>query len=134
MKIVAKALILDASGKMLLLYRGSTHPNFPGHLDLPGGEVEEDEAWEGAVSREIFEETALKVSKTNLRRVVDKKYPKVTHVLYMANIGTATPEVTLSWEHSSYIWLKKNDLLSISLPKNVDKYFSDVIEHLKSTP
>jgi hypothetical protein cdivTM_02988 len=35
-KIVSKALIKNKNGKYLLLYRGDTHPNFPGHLDLPG--------------------------------------------------------------------------------------------------
>lgn len=38
-KTVSKALIKNRAGAYLLLYRGDSHPNFPGYLDIPGGEV-----------------------------------------------------------------------------------------------
>lgn len=53
-KIVSKALIKNKNGKYLLLYRGDTHPNFPGHLDLPGGEVESEETPPGWRPREKY--------------------------------------------------------------------------------
>ena len=52
-KTVSKALIKNKNGKYLLLYRGDTHPNFPGHLDLPGGEVESEETSKTATAREV---------------------------------------------------------------------------------
>ena len=52
-KIVAKALVRNSEGLCLVLYRGNTHPRFPGHIDFPGGEVESEETPEAAVAREI---------------------------------------------------------------------------------
>ena len=39
-KVVAKTLIKDANGLILVLHRSKTHPKFAEHFDLPGGEVE----------------------------------------------------------------------------------------------
>ncbi len=132
MKVVAKALITDFDGKLLLLYRGMTHPNFPGHLDLPGGEIEDGEKWIDAVAREIGEETAIQTDSTLLEKVLEKQYPDVIHVLYTTTLPLNPPEISLSWEHSSYEWLTKETLLQTQLPLGTDRYFLDVIEYLKT--
>ncbi len=131
-KIVAKALVVDQSNRLLLLYRGMTHPHFPGHLDLPGGEVEDGEQWEEAVAREIEEETGLNVSEKNLTKVMEKSYHDVTHVLYVAQLAAQSPKPNLSWEHSNYKWFTKENLLAEAIPDGVDLYYSDVIEHIRS--
>ena len=66
-KAVSKALIKNKNGKYLLLYRGDTHPNFPGHLDLPGGEVESEETSKTATAREVQEETGICIYPNNLK-------------------------------------------------------------------
>ena len=66
-KIVSKALIKNKNGKYLLLYRGDTHPNFPGHLDLPGGEVESEETSRMATAREVQEETGICIYPNDLK-------------------------------------------------------------------
>ena len=66
-KIVSKALIKNKNGKYLLLYRGDTHPNFPGHLDLPGGEVESEETSRMATTREVQEETGICIYPNGLK-------------------------------------------------------------------
>jgi 8-oxo-dGTP pyrophosphatase MutT (NUDIX family) len=132
-KVVAKALITDNSGNLLMLFRGMTHPNFPGHLDLPGGEVEENEEWNKAVAREVMEETALQIDSSSLKKSLEKSYPNVTHVLYTTTLTDTSPKPSLSWEHSGYKWYTKNDLLKKSLPKGVDSYYLDVVEYLNST-
>lgn len=66
-KAVSKALIKNKNGKYLLLYRGDTHPNFPGHLDLPGGEVESEETSKTATAREIQEETGICIYPNDLK-------------------------------------------------------------------
>lgn len=66
-KVVSKALIKNKNGKYLLLCRGDTHPSFPGHLDLPGGEVESEETSKTATAREIQEETGICIYPNNLK-------------------------------------------------------------------
>lgn len=132
MKVVAKVLITDFDGKLLLLYRGMTHPNFPGHLDLPGGEIEDGEKWIDAVAREIGEETAIQTDSTLLEKVLEKQYPDVIHVLYTTTLPLNPHEISLSWEHTSYEWLTKETLLQTQLPLGTDRYYLDVIEYLKT--
>lgn len=132
MKVVAKALLMDEDGNLLLLNRGLTHPNFPGHFDLPGGEVEEGEPWDIAVAREIFEEAGISVTTEHLKKLFEKQHPTVLHALYTAKLSSKKPPVKLSWEHSAFHWIPPKKLLSLPLPEGVDKYYADVIEHLKN--
>jgi len=132
MKIVAKALVKNPQGKLLLLYRGASHPNFPGHLDLPGGEIEKGEEWLDAVVREISEETGVAIKGDRLKKVFEKQYPEVTHVLYVANTDANMTDISLSWEHASYQWFTKKELLEKNMPIGVDRYYLDVINYLKS--
>lgn len=131
-KIVAKALIINKDGKLLLLFRGDSHPNFPGHLDLPGGEVEGHEHWEDAVAREIREETDIVVPLSKLTKAFEKTRPDVTHVLYLTEIDETNPTIKLSWEHRDFKWYEKEALLNEPLPKSADPYYADVIEYLRS--
>jgi hypothetical protein cdivTM_02988 len=75
-KTVSKALIKNKNGKYLLLYRGDTHPNFPGHLDLPGGEVESEETSKTATAREVQEETGICIYPNDLKKLFVKQYKK----------------------------------------------------------
>lgn len=133
MKIVAKALLTDSSNNLLLLNRGLTHPNFPGHYDLPGGEVEYGESWGTAVVREIKEETGVIVDVGQLDKVFEQQHPTVLHVLYVVHLNEEKPDVKLSWEHKSFQWITPLDILARSMPEGVDKYYLDVIQYLKSS-
>ena len=131
MKIVAKVLITNPKGEFLLLNRSTTHPNFPGHLDLPGGEVEKGEQWSVAVAREVKEETGINVLASSLTKVYEIHYPKVTHVLFETTLKSSTPVINLSWEHVMHKWFRKTELLQIPIPPSVDRYYSDVLNYLK---
>jgi 8-oxo-dGTP diphosphatase len=55
--VAAGAVVIDASRRLLLVRRG--RPPSEGEWTLPGGRVEDGEAPETAVLRELLEETAL---------------------------------------------------------------------------
>ena len=133
MKIVAKALLIDSSNNLLLLNRGLTHPNFPRHYDLPGGEVENGESWGAAVAREIEEEAGIRVDVSQLKKVFERQHPTVLHALYVAHLDDEKPNVKLSWEHSDFRWTTTEELLDLALPNGADKYYLDVIQHLQSS-
>lgn len=130
MKIVAKALIENSEGKFLFLYRGNTHPNFPGHLDLPGGEVERNEAMQDAVAREISEEVGLNIGSNSLENVLSVERPDVLHVLFHTRITTTPLTIQLSWEHQSYEWLSIEDVIRTGIEDNMDNYYKDVFAYL----
>lgn len=106
-KIVSKALIKNKNGKYLLLYRGDTHPNFPGHLDLPGGEVESEETSKTATTREVQEETGICIYPNDLKKLFVKQYKNTKHVLFETVIDKTEADISvkLSWEHKKYRWM-----------------------------
>ncbi len=134
MKIVAKALVRDKAGNILLLRRGLTHPNFPRHFDFPGGEVEPDEPHVDAVKREIREETGLDVSLDELELAFKKQISEdLIHVLYTTSLPLDTPPVILSWEHSGYEWIPFDEMVALPLPDGVDNYHLNVLNFLDKT-
>lgn len=132
-KTVSKALIKNKNGKYLLLYRGDTHPNFPGHLDLPGGEVESEETSKTATAREVQEETGICIYPNDLKKLFVKQYKNTKHVLFDIVIDKteAGISVKLSWEHKKYRWMTLSELLDTNIPEGADPYYIDVIDYLK---
>ena len=122
-KTVSKALIKNRAGAYLLLYRGDSHPNFPGHLDIPGGEVEPNESYKEATAREIWEETGVHVQSNSLEELFAKQYKNVKHILFEANIDEIDIPVKLSWEHKNYCWMTREELLNTAVPNNADPYY-----------
>jgi 8-oxo-dGTP pyrophosphatase MutT (NUDIX family) len=59
-RIVARVVVVDSAGRILLLHtRDPTYPELGTWWELPGGGVEPGEALEDAASRELFEETSI---------------------------------------------------------------------------
>jgi len=129
-KIVAKALVRNLDGKLLLLYRGKTHPHFPGHLDLPGGEVEEGEQIKDAIIREIQEETGIVITSSQTSKAFEINYPNVNHVLFNANVSENDLAVRLSWEHQGYEWLSVEEIIIRGIDSSMDPYYVDVFSYL----
>ncbi|MEU8202606.1 NUDIX domain-containing protein [Streptosporangium sp. NPDC049046] len=67
------AIVLDGSGRMLLVRRG--HPPGEGLWSVPGGRVESGESDSEAVVREVLEETGLTVVPGRLAGTVDRPGP-----------------------------------------------------------
>ena len=131
-KVVAKALVRNSKGLYLVLYRGNTHPLFPGHTDFPGGEVESEETPEAAVAREIQEETGLLVDPKKLKKLFTKQYQQASHVLFEAKLTEPDAKVALSWEHKSYRWITPEELKSLPKFPGADSYYTDVVDYLSS--
>jgi 8-oxo-dGTP diphosphatase len=131
-KVVAKALVRNSKGLYLVLYRGNTHPLFPGHTDFPGGEVESEETPEAAVAREIQEETGLSVNPNKLKKLFAKQYQQTTHVLFEAKLAEPDAKVALSWEHKGYRWITPEELKSLPRFPGADPYYTDAVDYLSN--
>lgn len=112
MKNVAKALIRDNQGNILVLYRSDTHPRLAHDLDLPGGEIEYGENMEVGTAREILEETGLDipVNGEDLRYSWRAFWGQKYHV-YEVTLET-TPKVEISWEHESFDWVSEEEFVA----------------------
>lgn len=131
-KVVAKALVRNSKGLYLVLYRGNTHPLFPGHTDFPGGEVESEEAPEAAVAREIQEETGLSVNPNKLKKLFTKQYRQTTHILFEAKLAEPDAKIALSWEHKDYRWITPEELKRLPRFPGADPYYTDAVDYLSS--
>jgi len=115
LQIVAKAIILNSTGQVLLLKRSPTDPRRPGEWDFPGGEINPGEEITQGVCREILEETSLRAdaSKVKLVFAASQPYPEVsvTRLLFIAQIGNS--DVKLSHEHDSFRWTTVSTVLEL---------------------
>jgi 8-oxo-dGTP diphosphatase len=104
---LAKVVIVNAAGDVLLLRRSETDTRRPLEWDLPGGNVEPGEDIRAAVVRETLEEAGVQLTHPTV--VYGHSEPRLPHGLptwiFFAEKVAGDPTVTLSFEHDRYIWL-----------------------------
>jgi 8-oxo-dGTP pyrophosphatase MutT (NUDIX family) len=131
MKQVAKLLIIDSNDQHLLMYR-SKHPRFGDDPDLPGGTLEEGELPLETMLREVYEEAGVIIDSKNAREVyggTDYSTRKTHYSLFIAKVAER-PNIVMSWEHSSYEWLDRDNFLEKAKNAN-DTYMHMVYDVLK---
>lgn len=107
-RVVAKSVILNPDGAVLLLRRSQTDTRRPGEWDFPGGIIEPGEDMAAGAAREISEESGLQVAPERLMLLYAatesyKGEVSVTRLLFMASVDTDA--VQLSFEHDHYKWV-----------------------------
>lgn len=112
MKKVAKLLIINPTDHYLLLHR-SNHPIFGVDPDLPGGTLEHGESILEAMLREVKEEVGMNIIAEDIAVVYSGSNYSAHGTHYSLFVATleAHPAVQLSWEHTSYEWLDRNQFL-----------------------
>ena len=115
-KTVAKAVLINPEGNILVLRRSLTDEHSPGRFDFPGGGVEPGEDYKTAVVREIKEESGLDV----LPHTLDLAYAQtsepntedqiITRLLFIGHV--ASTEVALNPAEHDEFWWKKSEELS----------------------
>lgn len=127
----AKLLITDAEGKYLILTRNN-HPKFGNDPDLPGGTLEVYELPLEAMLREVQEEIGVTIDKSNIQKAHawTDYTTHTTHCSLFTITVSVRPEIVLSWEHSSYEWVDRDNFLKRA--KNAkDTYMQVVYDVLK---
>lgn len=113
-RIVAKTLVFNERGELLLLVRSSDDLTRPGGYDLPGGKIEADESIAVGAAREVAEEAGLSIPLADLQLAF-----ATAKVAHQAEFGAKTNtiwfgftaklptsgQVVLSAEHQSHEWL-----------------------------
>ncbi len=117
-EIVQKALVINSKQEVLILRRSASDNRRPLQWDLPGGHLDDGEALDKGVLREVLEETGLNVpdaalvfSKTEYR-VWDGGEGSLLFMFFVAYSQNDT--VTLSEEHVEFEW--------VSLDKAIEKF------------
>ena len=111
--LVAKVLIINERGEVLVIRRSQTDDRRPGQWDLPGGWVEAGEDVLAAAKREVQEEVDLMIKDPKIVFAFSEMttgHGSGTWVFSIAHV-TGQPAVKLSYEHDASAWKKPADLL-----------------------
>jgi len=116
--VTQKAIVIRGDGKFLAILRSKTAPSYPEAWDLPGGELDYGEDPMGGIIREIKEETGLDVKNLKPFDTYGRENPVGFWVTIAYSCEAVTDEVTLSYEHSEFKWVNREEfLLLTSIPK-----------------
>lgn len=77
LRLSAKIVIQDKDDRCLMLKRSMSSKGNPGKWDLPGGKIDAGESFDGALLREVFEETGLTISIQRVAGTAESELPKV---------------------------------------------------------
>lgn len=115
-RVVAKVVVVNQAGKILLLRRSQTDSRRPLQWDIPGGHTDGQEFAEEAAVRETREETGIDINPRRLRLLSTRTQMvtpelNVNWLFFVAS--TDTNRVTLSSEHVDYRWASINEVLEI---------------------
>ena len=107
-----KALI-EKEGKVLLIREAKYDEGLnEGKWDVPGGRIEVEETLMEGLSREVFEETGLKVMSTRILDVHETFREKVGEKWHIVRVYYRTEvegEIVLSKDHDAYEWVNPAD-------------------------
>ena len=114
---VAKTVVVDPDGRILLLRRAEDDANRPGEWDLPGGGIESGEPPAEAALREAAEEAGLMLQAAQLRlvyattRLSSDGSKSVNRFIFVSPLPSGQT-IQLSREHSEYRWFTFENALS----------------------
>ena len=127
LQVGVKALIANAQGEYLFIQRNHELPDGSGiRWDVPGGRTEPDETLINALTREILEETGMKLAgEPRLLDAQDIIVPDIKlHVVRLTYAVQVHGKLRLSNEHQKYTWL----LLEAAKELTVDDYLRRTLE------
>lgn len=115
--VEAAGCYVEIDGKILLMERALTKPEGK-TWGVPAGKIEAGETPRQAAIRELFEETAIEVSSSQVKEI-GKLYvrkPRLDYTYHMFQVDVdEMPTVILSPEHTHYLWVNAQDLDALHL-------------------
>ena len=107
------AAVIKKNNKYFIAQR-NRHKHFAFYWEFPGGKVDNDESFEQALKREIYEELSINIKikeKITSEKYKDDKIDIEVHYF----LCELTDEDIILSEHENMKWLFKKDLLNFKL-------------------
>ncbi len=104
---VARVILLNSEGKILILKRNLQDKWYPGLWDIPGGGVDESESLKEAAIREVREECGLEIEIPEDYLTVFHRTDKPVDI-YGFFGGLVRGDIILSKEHVEFAWMPKD--------------------------
>ncbi|MDP3026201.1 MAG: NUDIX domain-containing protein [Nanoarchaeota archaeon] len=114
MKFLQKIVIYNSKqDKFLVLKRPANAHSRPNCWDLPGGNVLFRENYLDSLTREVVEETSLKIKNVRPIQVVTNFENRIYYLFIGYSCRAASSRVKISKEHSEYKWVTKAEFLRL---------------------
>ena len=127
-EIVAKTIIFDGSGRLLVLRRHANDTYRAGLWDLPGGQVNIGENPSDGAKREAYEETGLTISLLRPNHVASQIHGDCQVIKTVYTTRDYIGDIRLSSEHSEYDWITLNHFATLSI-SNDYKIAASMTQH-----
>jgi 8-oxo-dGTP pyrophosphatase MutT (NUDIX family) len=120
--VVAKTILFDDVGNLLVLWRATDDVVRPGGFDFPGGKVDNGEDIPAGATRELAEEAGLQLSETDLQLVFattkaayNIEAKTEVNIVWLGFVAKwpKGQTVKLSHEHQRFEWLSIDQALAI---------------------
>lgn len=133
MSNAVKLVVFDSVGQILVLRRSDTHPTLPLHPDLPGGYIDPGEEPIDAILRELMEETGIELEPHQINYEASIGDDEIGQWrIFSSRIDDVAPDITISWEHDDYSWMKISEFLDLSLPEEPDGFLEFTRSYVSS--
>lgn len=125
-RIVVKAQIWR-DGRLLIIKRAPDSDPYPGLWDVPGGSLHKGESVDEGIRRETFEEVDLALS--HIRPLTTWSTGELEDLVIGLSFlaTTETEAVTLSEEHTDFVWMSPDAIDDYAFPPNLAKEIKWVI-------
>jgi len=125
MFVAVNLIILNEKNEIYLAKRNINEDVEPGKWGVPGGSVEQNESLEGALHREIKEETNCDITEFHYF----KSYV-VNSVLAVYFYGKIKGQIKLNEESSEYKWFNIKEINKLDLAFNQGEILKDFLKHI----
>ena len=107
------AAVIKKNNKYFIAQR-NRNKHFPYHYEFPGGKVENNENFENALKREIYEELSINIE--IIKKIASEKYTddKIDVEVHYFLCESSNDKIILS-EHEDMKWVQKDDILKYKL-------------------
>jgi 8-oxo-dGTP diphosphatase len=120
--LAVRVLLTDQEGKILILKRSTDSKTNPGKWELPGGKVNQDESFDHALIREVYEETNLKITLEHVVGASEQNLHIIRAVHIIMSGKIIEGELNLSSEHEGYAWVHMETLSDYELADWLQDY------------
>ena len=121
-RLSIKVVIIDDTGRCLLLKRSRHSKGNPGKWDLPGGKVDSGEDFDRALIREVLEETGLRISLTRVIGGTQRELGERTVAYLIMEACLASGQPRLSGEHEDFSWVEPFELHQVDLVQQFKEF------------
>lgn len=120
--LAVRVILTDQDGKILILKRSTDSKTNPGKWELPGGKVNQDESFDHALIREVYEETNLKIALEHVVGASEQNLHIIRAVHIIMSGKIIEGELNLSSEHEGYAWVTIETLSDYELADWLQDY------------